>query len=85
MRSPEHRFGEELRARRLSIGLSQEALAERAELHRNYVSLLERGLRSPSLGVLFQLAGALSASPSDLVRETEERLSRGGPGRRKAS
>ncbi len=53
--------------------VSQEALAAAAGLHRTYISLLERGLRNPSLSVMQQLASALKVSMTDLIRAFEER------------
>jgi transcriptional regulator with XRE-family HTH domain len=48
----EYRFGRAIRRRRRELDLSQEELAERAELHRNYVSGIETGTRNPSLKIL---------------------------------
>ena len=45
----EYRFGKAIRRRRRELDLSQEELAERAELHRNYISGIETGTRNPSL------------------------------------
>ena len=53
--------------------VSQEALAASAGLHRTYISLLERGLRNPSLTVIQDLASALKVSMTDLIRALEER------------
>src|SRR6185437_6655800 len=53
-------------------GLSQEALAAEANLHRNYVGLLERGQRMPSILVVQQLATALSTTMSELLAEVEQ-------------
>ena len=66
-------FGAEIRRRREALGISQEALAFRSELHRTYVSLLERGLRNPSLGVIAQLAEALDTPMVSIVRDVEKR------------
>jgi len=63
-------FGRVLRAYRLTLGLSQEGLAERADLDRTYPSLLERGLRAPSLEMLFRIAEALRIDPAELVAKT---------------
>jgi DNA-binding XRE family transcriptional regulator len=52
-------------------GIPQNSLAHRAGLHRTYISLLERGLRMPSLGVLQSLAKALKTTMVDLVGELE--------------
>ena len=66
------RFGDLIRRLRLEAALSQEDLAAAAGLHSTYVSLLERGLRVPSLLVVEQLAGALSKSLSELMLELEK-------------
>lgn len=65
----QQRFGLIVRDRRLKRGLSQERLADIAGLHRTYVSLLERGLRMPSLYVIAKLAEALETTIVDLVYE----------------
>ncbi len=67
------KFGRIVRRRRLATGVSQEALADRAGLHRTYISLLERGLRNPSLTVVSKLARALGTSMTSLVAELEGR------------
>ena len=65
-------FGEAVRARRRELGLSQEELGFEAELHRTYVSQLERGLKSPSLATIEQLAQVLKTKPSELIRAAEK-------------
>ncbi len=65
------RFGRVLAEARGRAGLSQEALAGKAGLHRTYISLVERGLRSPSLDVVESLARALGMATSELVRLAE--------------
>lgn len=52
-------FGSAVKSKRFALGLSQEELAERAGLHRTYVSDVERGARNPSLGSIEKLAIAL--------------------------
>ncbi|MDP6542438.1 MAG: helix-turn-helix transcriptional regulator [Phycisphaerae bacterium] len=64
-------FGLILRQVRQDKGLTQQRLGELAGLHRTYVSLLERGQRTPTLDVLFRLAESLGVSASDLVKELE--------------
>ncbi len=64
-------FGSAVRARRQALGLSQEELAARADLHRTYVGDIERGRRNVSLNNIRKLAVALGCSPSDLLREAE--------------
>jgi len=44
--------------------MSQEKLAEKARVHINYISLLERGQRNPSLDICMKLADALGVSPA---------------------
>jgi len=61
------RFGENLRRCRKRTGLSQEALGERASLHRTEIGLLERGERTPKIDTLIKVAAALSADANDLL------------------
>jgi transcriptional regulator with XRE-family HTH domain len=60
------RFAANLRRARKAAGISQEELAERCELHRTEVSLLERGGREPRLGTLIKLATALGTTAEAL-------------------
>lgn len=64
-------FGTVLRRRRHALGLSQEALAELADLHPMHVGYIERGQRSPSIDVAEQLAWALELSVATLMAEVE--------------
>lgn len=61
-----------VRRHRARAGLSQEALADACGRHRTYVSIIERGLKSPSLDTIVALAGALRVRPHLLVKEAEE-------------
>jgi transcriptional regulator with XRE-family HTH domain len=69
-------FGRVLKTAREAAGLSQEALAVSARVDRTYPSLLERGLRSPTLGTLVALAPLLGIAPEALVRRTQVQLRR---------
>ena len=60
------RFSANLRHARQTAGISQEELAERCEIHRTEVSLLERGGREPRLGTMVKLATALGTTPEAL-------------------
>ena len=60
-------FGKTLRSKRLDLGLSQEQLAEVAEMHFTYVSSVERGERNISLENIAKLAKALQCSIQSLV------------------
>jgi CheY-like chemotaxis protein len=59
-------FGTSVRAWRKRLGISQEELAERAELHRTYVSDVERGARNLSLESMTRIARALRIPVADL-------------------
>jgi len=67
-------FGKVLKDCREKAGISQEALALRADLDRTYISLLERGLRQPTLSTLFTLAKVLDIAPATLVGRTTAEL-----------
>lgn len=71
----EQAFGNVIKRQRQKLSISQEKLAELAELHRTYISQLERGLKSPSLGALFSIASALQTQPHLLILEVEQELS----------
>lgn len=60
------RFAANLRRARETAGISQEVLAERCEVHRTEISLLERGGREPRLGTMVKLAVALGTTPEAL-------------------
>lgn len=62
------RFGKAVRERRLTLGMTQERLAEAAELHENYISRLETGRQEPGLLVLLRLARALRVKAEELLR-----------------
>jgi len=68
-RSVKSRFGSRLRQLRDQRGYSQEELAERAGLHRNYVGGIERGERNVALENIVKLAKALSVKPGDLFMD----------------
>ena len=66
------KIGSVIRRRRLSLGLSQEALAALAELNRTYVGEIERGVVDVSAVKLQHIADALGIKLSDLIRLYEE-------------
>jgi transcriptional regulator with XRE-family HTH domain len=63
------RFAENLSYYREQSGLTQEALANRAEIHRTQVGDLLRAKQVPRLDTLVKLAGALGVSPAKLVED----------------
>jgi transcriptional regulator with XRE-family HTH domain len=66
-------FGQVLQELRQESGLSQEQLGFESGYHRTYISLLERGKRSPSLKTIFQLSKALKVNPSYMLGRVETR------------
>ena len=64
-------FGKALRRRRERLEVSQEALAFTSEIHRTYISELERGLKNPSLTTIDRLAAALKTKASTLIADAE--------------
>lgn len=67
-------FGQVLRTLRKQAGLSQEELAFAADIERNFVSLIERGVNQPTVRVVFKLASALKISPSKMIGLVEEKF-----------
>ena len=57
-----HRFGNSVRAFRKQLGISQEKLAELADLHRTYIGSVERGEQNISLRNIEKIANALGIS-----------------------
>ena len=65
-------LGAAVKARRLELGLTQEQLSLRAELHQRWISNVETGLRNPSYASLRRLADGLDLTTSELIRRAEE-------------
>lgn len=59
--------GKNVRFARQAAGMSQEELADEAEIDRTYVSGVERGLRNPSIKVMARLARVLRTTPATLL------------------
>jgi transcriptional regulator with XRE-family HTH domain len=64
--SPQERFAANLRQARTKVGISQEELGHRCDLHRTEISLLERAGREPRLATIVKLAGSLETTPGEL-------------------
>ena len=62
-------LGETVRAERIKAGLSQEQLAEKANLTRNYIGQTERAEKRITLETLARIARALRVRVSDLTRD----------------
>jgi transcriptional regulator with XRE-family HTH domain len=67
-------FGAALRTARLACGLTHEGLAEASGLDPSFLSLLERGVRTPTIAVAFRLSAALGFNPLRLVVHTALRI-----------
>lgn len=63
------RFGTAIRTRRTSLLLSQEALADLAEIDRSHMGKIERGERNVTLLNVVRIANAMQCRPSDLLIE----------------
>jgi transcriptional regulator with XRE-family HTH domain len=66
-------IGSVLRQKREKLGISQEELAERAGVDRTYISILERGLKSPTLETLERICIALNTLPERVLEEARKR------------
>lgn len=65
--------GENVKRIRKALGWSQEDLAWESDLHRTYISGVERGVRNPTIVVLKRLADALGVEPAELLHSTKQR------------
>ena len=64
-------FGMAIRRRRHKMSLSQEDFADKANIHRTYVSSIELGKVDVGIGVIYKIASALNTPLSKLVKEAE--------------
>lgn len=67
-------FGLVLRTVRKEAMLTQEQLALAADVERNFVSLMERGINQPTVRIIFKLARALGTTPSAMLHLVEKKL-----------
>ena len=72
---PEKAFGEALREVRKAKGISQEELALESGFDRTYVSLIERGVKSPTIRAVVKMAAVLGVPAVEIEGKMEERLS----------
>ncbi|MFM7853067.1 MAG: helix-turn-helix domain-containing protein [Flammeovirgaceae bacterium] len=63
------KFGQKVREERLKQGLSQEELADRANVHRTYIGMIERAEKNITLGNMEKIAKALKIKLSELVTD----------------
>ena len=69
-------LGDELRKTRCRAGLSQEELALRAGISREYVSILERNKKSPTVATLVRVCKALGVPAWQVMRKVESHSGR---------
>lgn len=71
VKTPKYRnvLGENIRTFRRQLKWSQEKLAEKSDLHRNYIGDVERGEENISIDALMRIATAMKVRLSDLVRD----------------
>lgn len=62
------KFGKKLKLERVKRDLSQEKLAELADLHKNAIGFIERADNSPTLETIDKIAKALNMNPSELLK-----------------
>ena len=74
MRDINQALGKVLAKYRLAAKISQEELADRAGIHRTYVSQIERGLKSPTLAILLEISRALDFTASRFIGEVEKEI-----------
>jgi transcriptional regulator with XRE-family HTH domain len=66
-----------LQQRRIELGISQDELADKADLHRTYVSLIERKSCNFSIKIYMRLAIALQIDPAELMQQAESLVNSG--------
>ena len=67
-------FGKVLRQKRKDAKLSQEKLANLCNLDRTYISLMERGLRQPTLHTIYAISTVLKISPESIISEVSTQI-----------
>lgn len=72
--APALAFGAALRERRLAAGLSQEQLANAAQVERSHMGKIERGEHMPNLVLILRIAEALQVRPGLLVDKVARQL-----------
>jgi transcriptional regulator with XRE-family HTH domain len=74
--TPEKAFGLILQRIRRERGLTQSQLSDQSGYHRNFIGLMERGEKSPSLRTFFDIAATLQVRPSDILVKVERLVGR---------
>jgi len=66
------RFGQRVRMIREEKQLSQEELADRANVHRTYIGMIERGEKNATIVTIVKISGALEVPATELVKALED-------------
>lgn len=66
------KFGQSVRQERIRQNLSQEELAEKADVHRTYIGMVERAEKNITLTNIGKIAKALGMSISELMKDLRE-------------
>jgi transcriptional regulator with XRE-family HTH domain len=72
----EEAFGNVIKELRKEQNISQEKLAEKCDLHLNFISLLERGINQPTITTIFSIAKAFGMKPEELVAKVSKEYSK---------
>jgi transcriptional regulator with XRE-family HTH domain len=72
--APALAFGAAVRERRLAVGVSQEQLANAAQVERSHMGKIERGEHMPNLVLILRIAEALQVRPGLLVDKVARQL-----------
>jgi transcriptional regulator with XRE-family HTH domain len=72
----EEAFGNVIKDLRNEKDISQEKLAEKCDLHLNFISLLERGINQPSITTIFSIAKAFGLKPEELIAKISKEYSK---------
>lgn len=65
------KLGKLLKQHREALGLSQNTVAEKAELDRTYISMLERGKKNPTVFTLYKIGKVIEMKPSQILSEID--------------
>lgn len=71
---PEEAFGIIIKELRTKLEISQESLAEKSSLDRTFISMLERGKRTPTISTLLKISFALDVTSYEVMEKVESLL-----------
>lgn len=69
---PQPALGKAIKQRREDLGMSQEELGQRSEIHMTWISHIESGRNNPAWGSVKRIAAALDLKVSELAKLAEE-------------